>query len=150
MFGFASILDFNQSDVLDSSDQGLLGFSDTEVNSFFLAHSEDGELPSGSSTGQVSGDDNSVPEVSAGVVTWSAVEFRWGNVSKNWLLLAASEVDGLYNLINFLSIVAEFLEGFGPWEFTISDFLGIFERFRVSLSLSQFLVGHVWSSSSSS
>jgi hypothetical protein len=110
MFWLSSISNLNEGDVLDGSDEGLLGLSDSEVDSFFLVHSEDGELFSAGSAGEVSGDDNSVPEGSTGVVSGSAVELRWGDVSEDWLLLAGGEVDGLDNFINFLSVVAEVLE----------------------------------------
>lgn len=129
VFWMSSISDFNQSDVLDGSDKGLLSLVETEMNSFLLAHSEDGKLPSGCSASQVSGDDNSVPEVSASVITRSAVKLGWSDVGKDWLLFAGGEVDSLNDLVNLLSLVTEVLESLGPWELSLSDFLGGLDGF---------------------
>lgn len=140
VFGLASILDLDQSNVLDGSDKGLLGLPDSKMNSLFLAHSEDGELFPGGSTGQIPGDDHPVPEVSAGVVSWAAVKLGWSNISEDWLLFAGGEVDSFGDFVNFLSVVAEVLEGPWPWEFSLAGLTGVFEGFRI-LSLGKLLVG---------
>lgn len=134
------LVDRFKSDVLDTNSDNALLITESEVELFLLVDLEDVEVTTAGSASQDSGDEGTVPDGSAVVVTGTALqEFSRGEEGKDWLVLAGGEVGDLVDLVDLVVFLAEFVESLGPWEFAVLFLAAGFKGFRGVL-LSQALV----------
>jgi hypothetical protein len=129
------LLDLLDSNVLDTDRDDLLLITKTNVELFLLVDLEDVEVTAAASASQDLGDHGAVAKSAARVISSTAVEkLVRAEGSKDGLVLASGEVDGLVDFVDLVAFMAELVESLGPRHFTLFFLAGSLERGRVVLA----------------